>query len=187
MWSVIIILIILFIFLLVCYRFINKTIETLVDNQLSIEPFDNFNSDVREDCQCKKKDILTNNILNFQTPASIPGCLSDYTYYVNDTYIDKKIDTPPKKNECCMYKPKLLYDGIYEPYIFENKGFEKIRWKLTNGNINDGYYCSNKLMQKNKEMPINCNDCEPQNDNSDYYCKVADDDDLVCLSNKLGK
>ena len=42
-------------------------------------------------------------------------------------------------------------------------------------------------MQKNKEMPINCNDCEPQNDNSDYYCKVADDDDLVCLSNKLGK
>ena len=189
MWLVIITFIILLIFFVICYRFINKTIETMIDNTLAMEHFENNdNKNVREDCLCKKKDILSEKLLNFQTPASIPGCHDDYTYYVNDIYINKPEKRPMKNLKCrdkIMIKPKLLYDGIYEPYIFNNKGFEKVRWKLTNGNITDGYYHSDKLLQMNKDMPENCNDCEPKNDNNYYYYKVAEDDDLVCLSNKL--
>jgi len=190
MWLVIITLLIILFFFIVCYRFINKTIETMIDNTLSTEHFENNNDkSVRVDCSCKKKDTLSDKILNFQTPASIPGCHDNYTYYINDIYINKqKSKEPTRKYNCrtkCMNKPKLLYDGIYEPYIFENKGFEKIKWKLTDGNLTDGDYCSDKLLQMNKEMPDNCNDCEPRNDNNYYYYKVAEDDDLVCLSNKL--
>ena len=33
--------------------------------------------------------------------------------------------------------------------------YETQNWRLTNGNLTDGYYCSDKLVEVNKPMPTN--------------------------------
>lgn len=52
-----------------------------------------------------------------------------------------------------LKKSKLLYDGIWEPTIHKEAPYEYESWKITNGNISDGYYCSDKLMEVNKPFP----------------------------------
>jgi len=59
-----------------------------------------------------------------------------------------------KDGNYCLYKDELLYDGIWKSKMAHpHPGYEKQEWTLTNGNVMNDYYCSNKLVQLNKKIP----------------------------------
>ena len=163
-----IILIIIFVILLIFFfimggnYILRKSIDNiLANNKNTKETFDNFDSSVVNPLdECRKMDEVSQNTLNFQTATNIP--LSPYYYkdyvgpiYSNDSYINNMDEL--KGGEYCLRKPKLLYDGIWDSDIEKNKedGIEYQNWILTNGNLSDDYYCSNKLIQVNKPIPPN--------------------------------
>jgi len=156
--GIIIIFIILIIFGL--NYLLKKSLDHFISNDK--ENFENSNNfdetDVNRIDECRKLDNESYEQLNFQTATNIP--LSPYNYddyvgkiYSNDMYLEEVNEL--KDGKYCLRKPKLLYDGIWDPEINVNKkdGTEFQAWKLTNGNISSGYYCSNKLVETNKPIP----------------------------------
>jgi hypothetical protein len=80
-----------------------------------------------------------------------------------------------------MSKPKLLYDGIWDPITNVNTPFEEQKWELTNGNLSGGYYCSDKLIQLNKDIPKNYIDktATPPIVGGEYYTYFNDISDDI--------
>ena len=156
-------LVIIIIFIILIIYGINYLLKKSLDHFITNhkENFQNSNSDtsiVNPIDECRKIDNESNEQLNFQTATNIP--LSPYQYsdyvgkiYSNDMYIEESDEL--KKGKYCMRKPKLLYDGIWDPKINVNReeGTEFQEWKLTNGNISNDYYCSNKMIETNKPIP----------------------------------
>jgi hypothetical protein len=107
---------------------------------------------------CSKMDIITENRLNFQTATNIPlSPNTNYVNYVGNIYSNENttLENNMDKGNYCLKKSKLLYDGIWDPIIENNDGTQFETWNLTNGNLTDGYYCSNKLLEVNKPFPKN--------------------------------
>ena len=149
-----IILFILFIFL--CIAGGNYLLKIMLDNIL-FEKFDNINDNIVNPIdECKKIDIESNKNLNFQTATNIPLSPNNYKNYIGSIYINE--DTPKSSNKdgiYCLKKSKLLYDGIWDSKINIENPYEIQQWNLTNGNLSDDYYCSNKLIEINKPFPEN--------------------------------
>lgn len=154
-----ILFILLFIFLI--FIIINYILKKMIDNILNKpEKFQNMNDDISvinplDDC--KKIDLITEKNLNFQTGTNIP--LSPYYYknYIGTIYMNDNIknNNELKDGEYCLKKNKLLYDGIWDSDINKDSPYEFQNWELTNGNITNDYYCSNKLLEVNKKIPEN--------------------------------
>jgi hypothetical protein len=161
MTSLIIALLFFILFIFLCIAGGNYMLKTMIEKVISNhENFDNFKNSLRENDiinpldECKKIDKLSQDNLNFQTATNIP--LSPYTYknYIGSIYMDEtKNKNELTKGKYCLKKSKLLYDGIWEPTIHKEPPYEYESWKITNGNISDGYYCSDKLMEVNKPFP----------------------------------
>lgn len=144
-------------------------LKSMVDNVLSNkkEQFQNFindiddidNSIINPIDECKKIDINAQDTLNFQTATNIPLSPNNYTNYIGNIYIDNNIEKDNFSindvNKYCMKKSKLLYDGIWNPIIDKYDNYEHETWDLTNGNLSDGFYCSDKLLEVNKPFPKN--------------------------------
>ena len=153
---------ILFIFLLI-FGF-NHVLRTMVDHVLSNSD-EHFTNNLEDDNNivnpiddCSKMDIITENRLNFQTATNIPlSPNTNYVNYVGNIYSNENttLENNMDKGNYCLKKSKLLYDGIWDPIIENNDGTEFETWNLTNGNLTDGYYCSNKLLEVNKPFPKN--------------------------------
>ena len=100
-----------------------------------------------------------------------------------------------QKGKYCLKKSKLLYDGIWDPIINKNNDFEQESWNLTNGDLYDGYYCSDKLIQVNKPLPKNYIDksATPPIKDGDYYTYFNDpiddkyDIELSCFPEVFNK
>ena len=138
---------------------LNYLLRSMVDNVLSKkEKFENFdNFEVKPVDQCKKIDELTESSLNFQTATNIPLSPNYYKNYVGSIYIN---DNPSNSNDLntgkyCLTKNKLLYDGIWNPNIENKSPYLYETWELTNSDLTDGYYCSDKLFEVNKPFPDN--------------------------------
>ena len=76
----------------------------------------------------------------------------------------------------CLKKSKLLYDGIWNPIINKESPYEYESWELTNGNLSDDYYCSDKLLEVNKPFPENYIDksATPEIEGGEYYTYFND-------------
>ena len=205
MISLIFFIVFILIFLFLCYAGGNYILHNMINHVLSNqsvssskENFENKFEDygkVNPLDECKKMDEFTQNTLNFQTATNIP--LSPYYYkdyvgiiYCNDEPIKETLEL--SKGNYCMRKPKLLYDGIWDPKIENNdEGYEYQNWKLTKGNLYQGYYCSDKLLEVNKEIPANFRDLSatPPVEGGDYYNYLIDsyqdplDTQLHCFGN----
>ena len=158
-------LILVIFFLVVCILLTivggNYALRHLVDSALGKkETFENPNQikkkiiDSMDDC--KQIDKFNTGKLNMQTGTNIPLSPNTYEDYVGIMYDD--IKNPPnnelKDGNYCLYKDELLYDGIWKSKIAHPRpGYEKQEWTLTNGNVMNDYYCSNKLVQLNKKIP----------------------------------
>ena len=165
MISLIFALIFLILFIFFCIAGGNYLLRSMIDNVLSANPIEGFNNNCDElkinpVDKCRKIDEITNNTLNFQTATNIPLSPTNYKNFVGYQYMfDNEKEQNPFKDGCyCLKKSKLLYDGIWDPNILNKKPYEYETWKLTNGNLSDGYYCSNKLIELNKPFPKNCID-----------------------------
>lgn len=191
-----IIFFILFIFLLI-YGF-NHILRSMIDHVLegSSENFENYlgdeNNVVNPVDDCSKIDRLTENRLNFQTATNIPlSPNTNYQNYVGNIYSNenKKQENNLDKGNYCLKKSKLLYDGIWDPIIESNNGMQYETWNLTNGNLTDGYYCSNKLLEVNKPIPKNFIDhsATPPINDMKYYTYFNDpvndkyDTEIACF------
>jgi hypothetical protein len=175
-------------FIFFCITGGNYLLKSMIDNVLSNQEHFNNNENEIESAinptdDCSKIDIDIQNNLNFQTATNIP--LSPYYYknYVGDLYIDTNIK---EKNELtdgkyCLKKGKLLYDGIWDSTISSDNPYEFEQWNMTNGNVTDGYYCSNKLVEVNKPFPKNYIDksATPPIINGKYYTYFNDTQDDV--------
>jgi len=193
---------ILFIFLLI-FGF-NHILRSMVDHVLnnSTEHFIDKNYDKSDNDNvvnpvddCSKIDILTENRLNFQTATNIPlSPNSDYVNYVGNIYSNNTENNENSENNIsqgnyCLKKSKLLYDGIWNPIIENNDGTQFETWTLTNGNLTDGYYCSNKLLEVNKPIPKDFIDksATPPIENIKYYTYFNDiandkyDTEIACF------
>ena len=166
-----IIFLILFIFL--CIAGGNHLLTSVINNILSTENFENQSSNnlnkysnnliINPIDDCKKIDEISQNNLNFQTATNIP--LSPYKYknFIGSIYIDNNennnvdnnVDSNMSNGKYCLKKNKLLYDGIWNPIIKKDSPYEYEKWNLTNGDVSDGYYCSDKLIEINKPFPEN--------------------------------
>jgi uncharacterized protein YneF (UPF0154 family) len=181
-----IIFIIIFIFL--CIIGGNYLLRSMMENIVkSKEHFVNpdLQNEIIKMDECKKIDESNFNHLNFQTTTNIPLSPNNYSNYIGSTYIDENANKDANqfdnKELCngkyCLVKPKLLYDGIWEPDIKINSPYEHESWKLTNGNLSGGYYCSDKLIEVNKPIPKNFIDKSAVYDdkNSGYYYTYFND------------
>jgi hypothetical protein len=154
-----IIFFLLFIFLTIAGG--NFVLRMMIDNILSkSENFQNINDDnliINPIDDCKKIDQESEKNLNFQTATNIPLSPNYYKNYIGSIYMNDNIKP---KNELkdgmyCLKKSKLLYDGIWDPKINKESPYEYETWNLTNGNLSDDYYCSDKLIEVNKPFPEN--------------------------------
>jgi len=171
---------IIFIFLTIAGG--NFVLKMMVDNVLSkSENFQNMNNDnliINPVDDCKKIDIESEKNLNFQTSTNIP--LSPYYYknYIGSIYMndDIKQKNDLKDGMYCLKKSKLLYDGIWNPIINKESPYEYESWELTNGNLSDDYYCSDKLLEVNKPFPENYIDksATPEIEGGTYYTYFND-------------
>ena len=176
MISLIFAIIFLILFVFFCIAGGNYILRNMVDNILSKnnkENFSNINDLVNPIDECKKTDMEMQKVLNFQTATNIPLSPNNYKNYIGSIYIDDKIE---KKNELedgmyCMKKGKLLYDGIWDPKITNESPYEYESWNLTDGNLTDGYYCSDKMIEVNKPFPKNFIDdsATPPITGGEYY------------------
>jgi len=154
---------ILFIFLSIAGG--NVILRMMIDNVLSkTEKFQNMNIDNQIDNsvvnpidKCKKIDLKSEENLNFQTATNIPLSPNYYKNYIGSIYINNNIknNNDLKNGSYCLKKSKLLYDGIWNPIINKDSPYEYESWNLTNGDLSDDYYCSNKLLEVNKPFPEN--------------------------------
>jgi hypothetical protein len=171
---------IIFIFLTIAGG--NFVLKMMIDNVLSkSEKFQNMNNDeliINPVDDCKKIDIESEKNLNFQTATNIP--LSPYYYknYIGSIYMndDIKNKNDLKDGMYCLKKSKLLYDGIWNPIINKESPYEYESWQLTNGNLSDDYYCSDKLLEVNKPFPENYIDksATPYIEGDNYYTYFND-------------
>ena len=168
----------------------------MIDNVLSNSDGEHFSNMeeiiIRPEDECKKIDELSQNTLNFQTGTNIPLSPNYYKNFIGSVYIDdddKNPYNPFNKGKHCLKKNKLLYDGIWDSDIKNNSPYETQEWKLTNGNLTNGYYCSNKLLEVNKPMPKNFIDksATPPPIPTNYYVYFNDtvddvfDKELICF------
>ena len=136
-------------------------LKTMIERVISTnENFENFKNSLRENDvinpldECKKIDKLSQDNINFQTATNIPLSPYNYKNYIGSIYMNEtKNKNELTKGKYCLKKSKLLYDGIWEPTIHKEAPYEYESWKITNGNISDSYYCSDKLMEVNKPFP----------------------------------
>jgi hypothetical protein len=141
----------------------------MIDNVLSKENFQNQSLDkysndftINPIDDCKKIDEISENNLNFQTATNIPLSPYQYKNFIGSIYMDDNENNELNQNNIdmsngkyCLKKNKLLYDGIWNPNIKKESPYEYETWNLTNGDVTDGYYCSDKLIEVNKPFPEN--------------------------------
>ena len=189
MTSLIIALLFFILFIFLCIAGGNYMLRTMIEKVISTnENFDNFKNSLRENNvinpldECKKIDKLSQDNLNFQTATNIPLSPYNYKNYIGSIYMDEtKNKNELTKGKYCLKKSKLLYDGIWEPTIHKEPPYEYESWKITNGNISDGYYCSDKLMEVNKPFPEKYIDksATPPIVGGEYYTYFNDTQDDV--------
>ncbi len=120
---------------------------------------------------CKELDEKNADLLRTNTATGIPQAPADQQYidYVGEVYTYKQPNEALERGKYCIKKPKLLFDGIWSPYIFAKDGFMKVKWELTDGNLFEGDVCMDSLYDTLKPMPkilppdcpIKCiNDCD---------------------------
>lgn len=193
MLSLILSIFFLILFIFFCIAGGNFLLRSMVDNALGKEDFRNINemdknniddnSIVNPLDDCKKIDLESQESLNFQTTTNIP--LSPYYYknYIGKIYIENPVhNNELKEGSQCLKKNKLLYDGIWDPKINKDASYEYETWNLTNGNLYDDYYCSNKLLEVNKPFPKDYIDMSatPPIEDGHYYTYFNDTQNDVC-------
>lgn len=201
MISLIFAIIFFMLFIFFCIAGGNYMLRSMVENALSTgnkENFNNFNGNVNTNVnanvndslainamdECSKNDMEMQNVLNFQTGTNIPQSPNYYKNYIGSIFIDENINKDVNNDQqgmYCMKKSKLLYDGIWDPKIKVNAPYETQEWTLTNGNLTDGYYCSDKMIEINKPFPKNYIDdsATPPIVGGEYYTYFNDTVDDV--------
>jgi len=161
-----IIFLVIFIFFVIAGG--NYLLRSVVDHVLdglngSNEGFSNFehmNNIVNPTDSCKKIDFDNKDKLNFQTATNIPLSPNYYKDHVGIIYTNETDGRDLKMNleldnSYCLKKSKLLYDGIWDNKVHKYNSYLYNTWSLTDGDISDDYYCSNKLIEVNRQMPKN--------------------------------
>ncbi len=160
-----IIFLVLFIFFVIAGG--NYLLKSVIDHVLNnTEDFTNMDQPnsqlevINPVDRCRKIDFDNKDKLNFQTATNIP--LSPYFYkdHVGTLYTNEVNERDLKtslelENTYCLKKSKLLYDGIWDRNIEKDGSYVYEKWNLTDGNLSDDYYCSNKLIEVNKPFPKN--------------------------------
>ena len=140
----------------------NFALKSIIDNVLdNKETFENNNIKqkiINSIDECKQIDKYNNEKVNMQTGTNIPlspNYYEDYTGIMYDN-IQNPENNDLKQGNYCLYKNELLYDGIWKSKMINPRpGYIEQEWTLTNGNVMNDYYCSNKLVQLNKKIPDN--------------------------------
>jgi hypothetical protein len=158
-----IIFLVLFIFFVIAGG--NYLLRSVLDHVLNnTEEFTNMNPDtnllINPVDKCRKIDFDNKDKLNFQTATNIPLSPFEYKDHVGALYTNESDNHDLKTNlelgnTYCLKKSKLLYDGIWDSKIEQDGTFLTQKWNLTNGDLSDDYYCSNKLIEVNKPIPKN--------------------------------
>jgi hypothetical protein len=161
-----IIFLVIFIFFVIAGG--NYLLKSVVDHVLnnssdSNEGFANINhaeNIVNPTDSCKKIDFENKDKLNFQTATNIPlspNYYKDYVgvLYTNETDMNDLKNNLKLDNTYCLKKSKLLYDGIWDDTIKMDGSYVYNKWSLTDGDVSDDFYCSNKLIEINIPMPTN--------------------------------
>lgn len=153
-----ILLIILFIYGIFNYNLTNA-LDHYVNNKekftnyLELHPEDN--KSIRPLDNCSAQDKKTEKYIYSPSSGGIPENPWKYKFYVQDIYKkDSKVNQIGKMNgKYCVKKPKLLFDGIWSPYVFTKDGFEHTKWSLTDENLSEGEVCMKSLFDTLKPMP----------------------------------
>jgi len=161
-----IIFLVIFIFFVIAGG--NYLLKSALDHVLnnssdSNEGFANINQAeniVNPTDSCKKIDFENKDKLNFQTATNIPLSPNYYkdhvgVLYTNETDMNDLKNNLKLDNTYCLKKSKLLYDGIWDDTIKKDGSYVYNKWSLTDGDVSDDFYCSNKLIEINRPMPTN--------------------------------
>ena len=157
-------------------------LRNMIDNVLNkIEKFDNFDDSIINPIdECTKIDNIAQDTLNFQTSTNIPLSPYNYKNFIGNIYIDTNSNNRQYLNDTngpnCLKKNKLLYDGIWESVLNNDNPYQYETWNLTNGNIVNGIYCTDKLFQVNIPFPENYIDTKLTSpiEDSKYYMYYND-------------
>ena len=117
MWYILIYVLVLLLILFLIVMFGNYLLRKLIDSVLKKkEGFTNTNNKINPLDDCRKKDEISLERLNFQTGTNIPISPFYYKNYVGTPYIVNENDKSKiRKDEGIpLKKNKLLYDGIWD-------------------------------------------------------------------------
>ena len=169
----------------------NSLLRSMLDNLIGgkKEHFENKELDepnITDLDACRKVDMEFDGKLNCQTTSNIPLTPIKNSFFINNLLNDYSksseydLTNDLKEGKECMTIPKLLYDGVWDSNnISEGNGNETDNWKLTNGNLSAGKYCSNDLLRTNKPIPDNFKDLSstPCIKGGTYYTYYNDEND----------
>lgn len=173
----------------------NSLLRSMLDNLLGAkkEHFENNQQQKTSDepnitdlDACRKIDMEFEGKLNCQTTSNIPLTPIKNSFFINDLFENNSksneydLTNDLKQGKECMKIPKLLYDGIWDSNnISDGDGNETDAWKLTNGNLSSGIYCSNDMLKINKPIPDNFKDMSstPCIKGGTYYTYYNDEND----------
>jgi hypothetical protein len=174
--------------------FLKNVLESLVGSKEHFRNNDELNNIDKMD-ECKKIDMNNYNQLNFQTATNIPLSPNNYKNHVGSIYINPDANQDSHyfksegldKSKYLVTKPRLLYDGIWNPDIKIDGTFEHETWKLTDGDLSAGLYGSDKLIEVNKPIPKNFKDKSAvwNNDNGGYYYTFFNDTNDDVFDNEI--
>jgi len=196
-FAIVFIIVFLLLFIAGGNYYLRSILENIINGNNSNEHFSNIDKELNNMDECKMIDENNQNHLNFQTTTNIPLSPNNYKNYIGAIYIDNNANENAnnfpndgiQNGKYCMNKPRLLYDGIWDPTISINSPYEHETWKLTDGNLSGGYYCSDKMIETNKILPKNFIDKsqDVQNKGNYYYMYFNDsqndvfDTELSCF------
>ncbi len=168
-WALFLIIFFIIIIIVIIFSIGNYLLRKIVESFLpKKEGFSNMDNSYLSKDECSQIDHMGDDKLFLQTGVNIPLGPIHYESYVGEIYTNepKNGDNLTPKPNCSRTKfpfvqlPKcaFFYDGVWEPKMEKNDGYEYASYKLNPNTKNYEYYYSDKMLEHNFKIPDNFRD-----------------------------
>ncbi len=163
-WALFLIIFFVIIIVVIIFSIGNYLLRKIVESFLQKkEGFSNMDRAYLAPDECSQIDHMGDDKLYMQCSTNIPMAPFKYADFVGEIYTHEPKNgdnlTPPPScnnsqyNFVSLIKPKLIYDGIFDPHIKKDDGWESTEYTMNPDTIVYEKYFSNKMLEHNFKVP----------------------------------
>ena len=168
-WVLFLIIFLIILIVVLVFTIGNFLLRKMVESFLpKKEGFTNFDKAYSKPDECSQLDHKDENLLFAQVSTNIPLAPNHYSQFVGEIYTDfpQNADNLTPRPKCSssgfpfvkLPKCAFFYDGIFDPSIEKNEGWEFTNYKMDPKTKNYDYYYSDKMLEHNFRTPDNWRD-----------------------------